>query len=62
MQTSCARELVQAGHRSGFVFIAQAIEQNKFYRAEMVRFLQERFPELKSADDAHVLAFLKLRM
>ena len=61
MQTSCARELVQAGHRSGFVFIAQAIEQNKFYRREMVQFVQDSFPELRGADDSKVLAFLKAR-
>ena len=61
VQTNCARELVQAGRRSGFAFIAQAIEQNKFYRREMVQFVQDRFPELRGADDSKVLAFLKAR-
>jgi hypothetical protein len=41
--------------------MAQAIEQNKFYRAEMVRFIQDRFPELRGAGDSHVLEFLKAR-
>jgi hypothetical protein len=59
VQTGCARELVQAGRKSGFAFIAQAIEQNKFYRREMVQFVQDRFPELRGADDSKVLAFLK---
>jgi hypothetical protein len=61
VQTNCARELVQAGHRSGFAFIAQAIEQNKFYRREMVQFVEDSFPELRGADDSKVLAFLKAR-
>jgi hypothetical protein len=61
VQTNCARELVQAGRRSGFAFIAQAIEQNKFNRREMVQFIQDRFPELRGADDSKVLAFLKAR-
>ena len=61
VQTNCARELVQAGRKSGFAFIAQAIEQNKFYRREMVQFVQDRFPELRGADDTKVLAFLKAR-
>jgi hypothetical protein len=61
VQTACARELVMAGRKSGFAFISQAIEQNKSYRGEMVRFLQERFPELRGADDARVLGFLKSR-
>jgi hypothetical protein len=61
VQTNCARELVQAGRRSGFAFIAQAIEQNKFYRREMVQFVQDRFPELRGAHDSKVLAFLKAR-
>ncbi len=34
VRTNCARELVEAGRKSGFAFIAQAIEQDKFYRRE----------------------------
>jgi glycine/D-amino acid oxidase-like deaminating enzyme len=44
-------------HKAG----AEAIEQNRFYRREMVQFVQDRFPELKNADDSKVLAFLKAR-
>jgi hypothetical protein len=61
VRTNCARELVQAGRKSGFAFIAQAIEQNKFYRLEMVQFVHDRFPELRGADDSQVLVFLKTR-
>jgi len=59
VRTNCDRELVQAGRRSGFAFIAQAIEQNKLYQREMVQFVRDRFPELRGADDGQILAFLK---
>jgi hypothetical protein len=61
VRTACARELVMAGQKSGFAFIAQAIQEKKFYRDEMVRFLQERFPELRGADDGKILEFLQSR-
>ena len=61
VRTNCARELVLEGRKSGFAFIEQAIEQNKPYRGEMVRFLQERFLGLRGADDDKVLGFLKSR-
>lgn len=60
-QTNCARELVQVGHKSGFALVAQAIEQNEFYRREMVQFVQGRSPELRGAHDANILAFQKAR-
>ena len=62
VRTNCAKELVVAGRKSGFAFIAQAIEGDFFYRVEMVRFVKERFPELRDADDQKVLAFLKSRI
>jgi hypothetical protein len=61
VQTNSARELIIAGRKAGFDFILQAIEENRFYKAEMIRFLQDRYPELKGADDARVLAFLRAR-
>jgi hypothetical protein len=62
VQTNCARELVLAGRKSGFAFIAHAIEQNKLYRRELAQFVQERFPELRGADDSRILTFLKSRL
>ncbi|MGD0499473.1 MAG: hypothetical protein ABSC23_13665 [Bryobacteraceae bacterium] len=59
VQTHCAEELVEAGRKSAFAFIAQAIEENRSYRQELVRFIQNRFPELRGTDDSKVLAFLK---
>ena len=59
VRTDCARELILAGRPSGLAFVAEAIEQKKLYAAEMIRFVQERFPELRGASDDAVLAFLR---
>jgi hypothetical protein len=61
VRTNCARELILENRPSGFAFVADAIEQNRFYKREMIEYIRERFPELRSADEATVLAFLKRR-
>jgi hypothetical protein len=61
VRTSCARELIIENRPSGFAFVADAIEKDRFYKREMIEFIRERFPELRDADDAAVLAFLKRR-
>jgi len=61
VRTSCARELIIENRPSGFAFVADAIEKDRFYKGEMIGFLRERFPELRDADDAAILAFLKRR-
>ncbi len=61
VRTSCARELIIENRPSGFAFVADAIEQDRFYKREMIEFLLGRFPELRGAGDAAVLAFLKRR-
>jgi hypothetical protein len=61
VRTNCARELIIENRPSGFAFVADAIEKDRFYKREMIGFLRERFPELRDADDAAVLAFLKRR-
>lgn len=61
VQTSCARELILAGRPAGFAFIVQTIEQNRFYKREMIEFVRGRFPELRGADDSAILAFVKQR-
>jgi hypothetical protein len=55
VRTASAQELVNAGRPSGFAFIVDAIEQNRSYRGEMVRFLHDRFPEIPQGDDAAAL-------
>lgn len=61
VRTASAQELVNAGRPSGFAFIVDAMEQNRPYRAEMVQFLRDRFPELGSADDAAVLRLAQIK-
>jgi hypothetical protein len=61
VRTNCARELIMENRPSGFAFIADAIEQNRFYKREMIEFVRERFPELRGEDETAVLAFLKRR-
>jgi hypothetical protein len=58
VRISCAEELTTAGRRAGFAFIADAIQENRKYSQEMIQFLRDRFPELKNADRARLLAFL----
>jgi hypothetical protein len=61
VRTESARELVMAGRPSGFVFMADAIGNGRRYRAEMIRFLRDQFPELRQADEARVLSFVKAK-
>jgi hypothetical protein len=60
VQTNCAEQLVLAGRESGFAFIAQAIEQHRYYSAEMARFVQDRFPELRGADESQNLSLRQI--
>lgn len=61
VRTNCARELMLAGRRSGFAFVAEAITENKAYKREMVEFVREQFPEVRGADEGKLLEFLKGR-
>jgi hypothetical protein len=61
VRTNCARELILAGRSSGFAFVADAIEQGRPYKREMTQYVQERFPRLRTADDAAMLSFLRAR-
>ena len=61
VRVNCAEELVEAGRKPGFAFMAQAIEQNQSYRRQIVQFIKDRFPELRTADDGKVLDFVKAR-
>jgi len=61
VRTNCARELIVENRPSGFAFVADAIERNRFYKGEMIQFVRDRFPELRGAEETAVLAFLKRR-
>jgi hypothetical protein len=58
VRTNSAEELVTAGWPAGFRLIEDAIDRNRPYRPEMIQFLRDRFPKLKDAGDARILAFL----
>ena len=61
IRTNCARELVLANRPSGFAFLLDAIEQNRSYKVEMISFLRGQFPELQSAGESALIAFLRQR-
>jgi hypothetical protein len=61
VRTQSARELVLAGRPSGFAFMADAIEHGRRYRAEMIQFLRDQFPELRQADEARILSIVQAR-
>lgn len=61
VRTNCARELVLADRPAGFAFIADAIENDRFYKEEMIGFLKDRFVQLRPASEAEILAFVKQR-
>jgi hypothetical protein len=41
--------------------MADAIGNGRRYRAEMIRFLRDQFPELRQTDEARVLSFVQAR-
>jgi hypothetical protein len=61
VRVNSARELVMAGRPAGFAFMVDAMEGNRPYKREMIEFVRERFPELKGAEEAAVLGFVKAR-
>ena len=50
-----------AGRPTGFAFVADAIENTRAYRGEMIDFVRGQFPEVRQSDDAAVFAFVKAR-
>jgi len=61
VRTNSARELAAAGHATGFRFIGDSIENNRPYRSEMVQFVRDQFPELRSADETAIGKFIRSR-
>jgi hypothetical protein len=59
VRTSCAKELVLANQPDGFEYLLQAINEMPSFKAEAVQFMRDRFPDLRSAPEDDVLAFLK---
>lgn len=63
VRAQAAEELARRNDPVAFPFFLDAIEGNRFYRAEMIRFLKDTFPsELsQNVDDAEIVRFLKKR-
>jgi hypothetical protein len=61
VRTESAQELMMVGRHSGFAFAVEAIGNGQPYSREMMNFVRERFPEMKSGDDTAVLNFVKAR-
>jgi len=60
-QQSLALQLMAAGDPLGFQNALQGITSKGAARINMIRALKDQFPELKSSDDAAVLAFVQAR-
>jgi hypothetical protein len=61
VRTNSARELVLAGRPAGFAFFADAIGNNRWYKAELAQFIRNSFAEMRSASEADILAFVRQR-
>jgi hypothetical protein len=59
-----AEQLVPRGSPIAFRFFLDTVNQNPFYKAEAIRWLNDQFPKdlPRSSDDATVIAFLKARL
>ena len=64
VRTQSAEELATQEHPAVFRFFLDALENDRFYKQELITWLKDRFPnELSpSADDAAVIAFCKARL
>lgn len=61
VRKECAKELAIAGEPEGFQVLLQTMDEMPSFRAEVLQFVRDRFPDLRGADEAKVLGFLKQR-
>lgn len=64
VRTQAAEELALEGRPEAFGLFLGAVENNRFYKQELVSWLKDRFPKNlpESADDKAVIAFLNSRL
>lgn len=64
VRTQSAEELALRGRPIAYRFFLDALENNRFYKQELIGWLKTRFPNEvpASQDDAGVIAFLKSRL
>lgn len=61
VRVAAAKELALMGDAAGYQFFIETLEEHPFYRDEMVRWLQQRFPMMPTADEAGMFRFLELQ-
>jgi len=62
VRATAAQGLAEMNDRAGWEFFLDVVRQRPFYRDEMVRWLGDRFPTIRSADDAALIAFLQSKI
>lgn len=63
VRTQSAEELVLRGRPVAFRFFLDALENNRFYKQELVGWLRTQFPDqIRGSEDDAVIAFLKSRL
>ena len=62
VRTAAAQGLAEMNDRVGWEFFLNVIKQRPFYRDEMVRWLGDRFPTIRTVDEATLIAFLQSKI
>jgi hypothetical protein len=59
VRTSTAKALVSMNDSAGFQFFIAMLKDKPFYTNELIGWLKDTFPTLKTADDSRITAFLQ---
>lgn len=59
VRTTAAQGLVEMNDPAGWQFFVVVLRDRPFYKDEMVRWLKERFPPIRNANDTEVLDFVQ---
>jgi hypothetical protein len=62
VRTSSAEQLALKSRPAAFRFFLDAVQNDRFYKLELVQWLKDRFSLPQSADDKAVIAFLNSRL
>ncbi len=62
VRTSAAQALVSINDPAGFQFFIAMLKDKPFYTTEMIGWLKETFPTLKTADDSRIMSFMEERI
>jgi hypothetical protein len=59
VRTSAAQALARMNDPAGFQFFIAMLKDKPFYANEMIGWLKENFPTLKTADDSRIMSFME---